>query len=186
MKDNDWSYTIELVLNAIRKNCITLEQIHRDMYFKQKLYLRYFRVPVIIISGCNSIIAVSLQRWIQQDIISLVNCLLALLCGLIGSVEMYLQIQKAMEIHLITEKNLYILSCDICKTLLLDRELRPLPADQYLHETYNNYIKFFESSVLLNKKISDNLLPIDLSIINQTDTKVEDKIFDNVIIDALK
>jgi hypothetical protein len=160
--DNDWSSSIELVLENIRKNCLELERIHKQLYFNMKNKLKWYKLPIIIISGANSVIAVSLQVWIPQEIISMTNCLLALLCGLISSVELYLQIQKRMEVHLISSKEYYVLASDICKVLLLDRSIRPLPADVYLHNTYNNYIKYYEASVLLNNKITDNLLPIDI------------------------
>jgi hypothetical protein len=158
----DWTDDIERVLEQIRINTKDLENIHKLSYFSMKDQLKYYRLPVIVISGCNSVISVSLQTWIAQDIISMTTCILALLCGLIGSVELYLGINKQMEIHLSSSRDYYVLSSDICKTLLLSKEHRPVPAKEYLDEVFNNYIKFYEKSVLINKKLDDKLQPSEI------------------------
>jgi hypothetical protein len=44
--------------------------------------------------------------------------------------------------------------------LSLSREHRPIPAKEYLDEKYNEYVKLFENSNLLNNKILDKLSPI--------------------------
>ena len=161
---SDWTQDIENVLEQIRINSVLLNKEHKKRYFYLTEILRYFRLPVIILSGINSIISVGLQPYIQQGNISVMTCLLALSCSIIGSIELYLTIQKSMENELLSSKDYYILSIDIYKTLALSKDHRPMPAKEYLDEKYNEYVKLFENSNLLAKKITDKLNPLPIGI----------------------
>jgi hypothetical protein len=158
--ENDWSLDIESVLENIRINCVFLTAEHKKRYFSLTTTLKYFRLPVIILSGINSIISVGLQPYLNQGLISVSTCLLALVCSIVGSIELYLTIQKSMENELMASRDYYLLSIDIFKTLSLGREHRPIPAKEYLDEKYNEYVKLFENSNLLDKKLVDKLSPI--------------------------
>lgn len=155
-----WTDDIEDVLEAIRVNCVLLTAEHKKQYFSYKNILQYFRLPIIVISGINSIISVGFQEYMEQSAISMTTCLLALVCSIIASIEMYLAIQKSMEQSLIANKEFYLLGVDIKKTLLLIREHRPIPAKDYLEKCYNMYVKLIENSNALDKKLADKLTPI--------------------------
>jgi hypothetical protein len=124
-------------------------------------------MPVIILNGINSIFAVGLQPYIYQGTISLTNSLIALTCGIIGSIELYLGIQKRLENDMISQRDYYLLGIDIYKTLSLDKANRPIPAKDYLEKSYNIYTKLIESSSTLAKVKGDKLIQIDF------DTDVE-------------
>lgn len=171
MSSESWTQDIENVLDNIRINSIILSNEHKNKYFHLKTILRYFRLPVIIISGINSIVSVGLQPYVDQGIISIMTCLLALICSIIGSIELYLAIQKGMENELVVSKDYYILSVDIYKTLTLSKDHRPIPAKDYLDRKYNDYIKLFENSNLLAKETVDKLNPLP-AIMNSTNTKI--------------
>jgi hypothetical protein len=161
---NDWTDDIEIILEDIRVNCVILTAEHKKMYFSYKNFLQYFRLPIIVISGINSIISVGFQEYMEQSIISMVTCLLALVCSIIASIEMYLAIQKSMEQSLIANKEFYLLGVDIQKTLLLERQHRPVPAKDFLEKCYNMYVKLTENSNVLDKKLTDKLTPIPTGI----------------------
>jgi hypothetical protein len=157
---SDWTKDIEKVLEQIRINCVILSKQHKERYFNLKDTLQYFRLPVIILSGINSIVSVGFQPYLDQGAISMMTCLLALVCSIIGSIELYLSIQKSMENELLASKDYYILSIDIYKTLILSEEHRPIPAKEYLEKKYGEYVKLFENSNLLTKKMIDELNPL--------------------------
>jgi len=163
----DWSDDIDKVLDNIRINCVILSKLHKQRYFELQSSLKYYRMPVIILNGINSIFAVGLQPYIYQGTISLTNSLIALTCGIIGSIELYLGIQKRLENDMISQRDYYLLSIDIYKTLSLDKPNRPIPSKDYLEKSYNIYTKLIESSSTLAKVKGDKLIQIDL------DTDVE-------------
>lgn len=157
---SDWNSDIEIILENIRINCVSLNKEHKKRYFKLKSTLHYYRLPIIILSGINSIVAVGIQNYIEQKTISMITCLLSLTCSIIGSIELYLGIQKQMENELSISKEYYLLSIDIHKTLNLSKEHRPIPAKEYLDKIYSNYCKLIENSNLLPRKIIDKLAEI--------------------------
>ena len=162
----DWSDDIDKVLDNIRINCVLLSKLHKQRYFELKSSLKYYRLPVIILNGVNSIFAVGLQPYINQGTISLTNSLIALTCGIIGSIELYFGIQKRLENDMISQRDYYLLSIDIFKTLSLDKNNRPIPSKDYLEKSYNVYTKLIESSSTLARVKGDKLIPIDLPLIN--------------------
>ena len=157
---NDWSEDIEKVLDQIRMNSVILSKEHKKRYFSLRNILQYFKTPIIIISGINSIVSVGLNPYIEQRTISMMTCLLSLVCSIIGSIELYLAIKKGMETELVSSKDYYILSIDIHKTLTLSKDHRPIPAKEYLENKYNEYVKLYENSNLLPQKIKDSLSPL--------------------------
>lgn len=161
---SSWTDDIDLVLNNIRINCVILNKLHKQRYFELKSTLKYYRLPVIILNGANSIIAVGLQPYANQGAISLTTSLIALTCGIIGSIELYFGIQKRLESDLVSQRDYYLLSVDIFKTLSLDKVNRPIPAKDYLEKSYNTYTKLIESSSTLNRVKGDKLIPIEINL----------------------
>ena len=163
MTDIGWTDDIDEVLNNIRLNCVILSKLHKQRYFELQSTLKYYRLPVIILNGINSIFAVGLQPYINQGTISLTNSLIALTCGIIGSIELYFGIQKRLENDMISQRDYYLLGIDIYKTLSLDKANRPIPSKDYLEKSYNVYTKLIESSATLAKVKGDKLIPIELN-----------------------
>jgi len=157
---NDWTEDIEQVLDKIRRNSSLLSEEHKKNFFRFKNALQYFRLPLIVISGINSVISVGMQNYLEQKTISGITCVLSLICSVIGSIELFLAIQKRVESELISSRDYYLLSIDIQKTLLLSREHRPVPAKEYLDKSFNNYIKLREQSNLVKKAVKDELADI--------------------------
>lgn len=168
--NDDWSQDIEVVLEKIRINSVILSNYHKKRYFILKENLKYYRLPVIVISGVNSIVSVGLQPYLKQSTISIMTCLLALICSIIGSIELYLMIQKSMEIEMISQRDYYLLSIDIYKVLSLGYQHRPIPAKEYLEKCYNTYCKLIENSNTVCKKIEDSLVVIPVQNIRKIES----------------
>ena len=162
-KISTWTTDIDNLLNNIRINCLLLCKCHKKRYFENKDRIKWYRLPVIILNGVNSIISVGLQPYTNQGVISLTTSLISLTCGIVGSIELYLGIQKKLENDMISQRDYYLLSVDIFKTLSLKIENRPIPAKDFLEKSYNTYAKLIESSETLLKKIDDKLIPINMN-----------------------
>lgn len=167
---------IDALLENIRQNSVTQASSHKKRYMVLKSRLKWYRLPVIALSAINSVFSIGLQPWLEQGTISVLNSGLALLCGIIGSVELYLQINKQMEQTLISSKDFYVLATDIFRYLKLRRENRHVTASVFIDETYNRYIKLIQSSLLLKKRIDDKLtgecvmLPSGFHLVPSIDT----------------
>lgn len=157
---NVWGSDIESILEKIRVNSVILSKAHKREYHKLKHLLTYFRIPIIIFSAFNSVMSVGLQPYITQGIISVSTCLISLIIGVISSIELYLSIQTTMELELSVSKDYYTLSVNIYKMLQLDRNNRNTDSHSFLDQNYGEYLKLFEKSNLLKKRITDDLTPL--------------------------
>lgn len=152
---------IEGILDKLRRNSIQLNYSHKKQYEKLKNKLIYYRVPTIILSSINSVFSVGLSAYMPQQDVSVINCLISLICGIIVSVELYLQLEKSMAIEYDVSKSYYLLGIEIQKFLLTDRPNRSIDCAPFLDKSYNQYTKLFESSRLLEKSIHDNLCDLN-------------------------
>jgi len=171
-----WTKDIDDILHSIRLNSLRLCKRHKERYFANKYRIMWYRLPVIVLNGANSIISVGLQPYADQGTISLTTSLIALTCGIIGSIELFLGVQKKMENDMISQRDYYLLSIDIHKTLALKPKNRPIPAKDYLEKSYNTYTKLIESSEALLKKIDDKLIPIDIQFnVSERDVDIDEE-----------
>ena len=166
----DWTEDIESVLENIRINSVVFSEYHKKRYYVYKSYLKYFKLPLIVLSSLTSIASVGLSTYINQQDVSLVTCLLSLASAIIASIEMYLGIQKSMENELLSSRNFQLLGYEIFKTLSLARDHRLVNGKVFLDEKFQDYLKLIENSKLINnKKFKDALAPLpDLFKIQST------------------
>ena len=172
-----WTPDIESVLENIRVNSVLMSNQHKKRYLYLKYLLNYFRLPVIVVSGLNSVFSVGLQPYMKQDIISVMTCLLSLICGIIGSIELFLAIQTQMENELLTSKDYYLLSIDIFKILSLHPDNRCVDGRAFLDDKYGTYVKLIENSNVIVKKISDKLAPIPGKILSAADGAISPEVW---------
>jgi len=151
---------IEIVLDKIRENCVTLSNRHKRNYIALKSMLKYYRIPAIIFSALNVFASVGLQPYIQQGYISLITCGISLISGVIGSIELFNGIQNSLELELNSSKDFYILGIDIFRLLSLKEENRGVDLKAYLEEKYQVYCKLIEQSNIVDKTMIDKLTPM--------------------------
>jgi hypothetical protein len=155
-----WSDDYEKICDSIRQNSVLLGSYHKKRYLYLKYILQFFRIPVIILSGLNSVISVGVQNFVQQQTISVITCVISFVCSMVGSIELYLQIQTQMDNELSMSKEFYMLSIEIYKCLSLERHHRILDGKSFLEEKFSIYEKLIESSGVINQKITDKLTPL--------------------------
>lgn len=156
--ESDWSSEIEAVSENLRVNCVNMSEYHRRRYYHYKGYGKYFRIPLIILASLNSTASVGLQPVLEQQIISGITCLIGMAMGIIGAIELYLGIQSNMELELKQSKDFYTLAIELYKILALRKENRSEGGKDYLNKQYAKYIKLVESSNLLTRKLTIDLL----------------------------
>jgi hypothetical protein len=143
-ENSEWSSDIEGVLDNIRFNCAILNEQHKKQYFYYKSFSKYFRLPLLLLSGINSVVSIGLNNYIVQKNVSLICCLLSLITGIITSIELYLGIESSMANELEASREFYLLSIDIYKTLKLNRANRSVDGGAYLESCLAKYSKLFE------------------------------------------
>ena len=139
------------ILNKIRHNCVNLSIYHNRRYHTYKnILFSAFRVPLILLAGGNSFIAVGMQNYISQSNISIINALLSILCGIVTSIELLLNLQKRMEQELESYKNYYKLSIEIFKFIKLDPLDREEESKDFLPKIYQTYEEYVTKGNAVN------------------------------------
>lgn len=156
--EHEWTLDLERVLDKIRMNSTELSEYHKERYYRYRGYLKYFRIPTIILSAFSSVFSVGLQNFVNQGIVSIVTCLIGLFVGILNSLELFLSITQTMESELTHSRDFYLLSVDIFKTLLLNPEHRLATGRAYLDEKYSTYCKLVENSILVDKVLNDRMV----------------------------
>jgi hypothetical protein len=161
---NGWSDDIETLLRDMEYNSGILSQIHKANYLALHEYIKYFKLPIIVLSSVNSIFSVGLSTYLDQQLVSSINCLISLICGIISSIELYLGLQKKIENELLSYRDYYLLSIKINNCLKLKREHRSEPNGQlFLTDITNVYTGLFESSEIHAQNFKDRLMSIDIT-----------------------
>jgi len=158
--ENNWTADVNDILDKIRINSIVLSNEHKSTYFKLSSRIKWFRVPVILLSALGSMFGMGLNPYLPQLVITELCSVMSLVVGLIGSLELFLAISNKMENELVQSKELYLLAIEIQKTLLLDIKNRNGDGMAYLEDKFNMYSKLIENSYLLECKILDELTPL--------------------------
>jgi len=148
---------MESILEKIRKNSVILSHHHKKYYIYLKERLKYFRIPVIVLSSINTVLSISLDKYTQYS--SIVICGINLIVTIISSIELFLNIQKQIENNLILQSGFYTLSINIYKILQLNRTNRTVKGIDFLNECFDEYNRLFHLSTL--QTIKDSLTPLE-------------------------
>lgn len=160
---HNWSMDVEKRLQAIQDNSAQQALISKKEYLDLMHIQQFFKIPVIVLSGINSVFAVGLTSYASQSAVSIINCLLAFVCATIGSIELYLNISKKIEISLASFQSFYLLSVKINNTLKLEREHRSeLDGRKFLADCLNEYEQLFSQNNVSPENINDKLIHIEL------------------------
>lgn len=163
MESHNYTKDIESILENIRVNSVLLHKEHQKRYLQLKDTLKYYKIPIIVISSISSIVSMS-QQYLDQDIITILNMCMGLCCSIIGSIELFFGIASQMIAELDVSREYHILAMDIFKCLSLKPENRSSEGRTYLEHTYATYIKLVEKSHVVRKKIEDRLCMIPKDI----------------------
>ena len=147
-KEASWSDDIILILNNLLDNIKELESIHKTNYLLLRDLLFRIRVPIIVISAINSIIAIGLNTYVSQNITSAINCFLSLTTGILGSLELFFKIQSNMDLEFQTYQNLKLLGIKIAKELKLESCNRATEGLIFLNDCISQYHSIFENSIV--------------------------------------
>lgn len=158
---NNWTADVNYILDQIRINSIVLSNQHKKSYFALASKLKWFRIPMILLSTVVSVFNVGLPTYVKQITVNQICSIISLFVGFIGSLELFLAIGTRMENELVQSKELYLLAIEIQKTLLLEIANRNGDGIAYLEDKFNTYSKLIENSQLLDSKVVDMLTPIE-------------------------
>lgn len=163
--DHNWSNDVEVQLQNIEVNSKQQADISKSQYLELIFLQKYFKIPVIVISGLNSVFAIGLNSFVPQNGVSIINCILAFIVATMGSIELYLGITKRMDIALNTYQSFYLLSVKINNCLRLERSHREqMDGRSFLIACLNEYEQLFTQNNITADKYEDKLTNIEIIV----------------------
>jgi hypothetical protein len=153
-----WTEDIEGVLKNILHNCNELQRRHKSLFLYYQSSLKYFQLPLIVLSSVNSVLAVTLSNYISQSKTSLVNCIFSLVCASISSVQLFLKLEDRMKQELQAYYNFKLLAIKIGSTLKLNPKNRDIDGSKFLDDCLTKYRAYFEGALVLSGKIDDKIV----------------------------
>ena len=159
--ENQWTDDVEQILNNILSNCVLMSDHHKQEHLNYSKRLKFYKLPIIIFSGCNSIISIGGSSFFSQSATSFTNCFISLIISIIGSIELFLQINKRSDQELESYYDFYNLSVKISTLLKLDRNNREEEPKLFLTKIINEYTTIFNES-LVNGLENDKLIKLNL------------------------
>lgn len=140
-KEKIWTDNIERVLDHLRLNCAQLSNYHRYKYIYYKHQVKWFKIPIILLSGVNTFVAVGMQTVLGQFYVSIITSIVSLFCGIITGIEMFMKFQDKMVTELNTHRDYYKISIEIYKVISIDRKSREISGTTFLDAKFSEYEK---------------------------------------------
>lgn len=165
---HNWSTEIETNLKNIAINCSQQCEVSKKNYIDLLEKQKFFSIPIIVISALNSIFAVGLGMYINQQSVSVVNCIMSFFVSVIQSIALYLNISKRIDTNITCYRNYYLLSVKINNILNLKRNQRQEnDAFAFLNECLAEYEAIFNIMNVTTDKINDMLIELNEIKINK-------------------
>jgi amino acid permease len=163
-KEEEWTTDIELILSNILFNCNAMSQHHKLEHVRYSNRLKYYKLPIIIFSGINSILSIGGSSFFSQEATSFLNCFISLIISIIGSIELFLQINKRADQELQSYYAFYNLSIKISTVLTLDKNHRTEHEPKlFLTSVINEYTTVFNEALLNGLEENDKVIKIDIA-----------------------
>lgn len=130
----------------------------KDYQYYQKLSSR-FNIPILIVSATNALCAISLNDFLSQKFVSILNAILSSGTGVLGSIQLYMKLNEKMANALRSSINFKRIALKISKELSIDRAQRSTQGETFLTECFAEFNTTIEQGNPIEKKLA-NLLTL--------------------------
>lgn len=157
MKEDPWHDREEAFLTKIEQQCNDYAAHHsKDHMYYNKLSSR-FNIPILIISSINALTAISLNSFLDQEYVSILNAVLSAGTGVLGSIQLYMKLNEKMANALRASILMKRLALKISKELSVDRDLRATEGQAFLQECFAEFNSALEQGNPIEKKLRNHL-----------------------------
>jgi hypothetical protein len=157
MKEDGWHDKEEAFLKKIEAQCNAYHSyFNKDYQYYHTLSSR-FNIPILVISSINALTAISLNEFLSQTYVSILNAVLSAGTGILGSIQLYMKINEKMSNALRSGILMKRLALKISKEMSIDRDQRGTVGQQFLQESFSEFNAALEQANPIEKKIQNFL-----------------------------
>ena len=157
MKEDPWHDKEEEFLTKIEKQCNAYTAyFNKDYQYYHKLSSR-FNIPILVVSSINALTAISLNDFLGQRYVSILNAVLSAGTGILGSIQLYMKINEKMANALRSGILMKRLALKISKELSVDRAQRSTEGQAFLQDCFGEFNAALEQANPIEKKLQNFL-----------------------------
>jgi hypothetical protein len=160
MSEINFTPDVIALCEKIRLNSGVLHEYNRKLFLKYTERIRYYRIPVLLLSSVASVWSIAGTSFLPQSEVSLLNMLFGLIAGSITSLELFNKLDEKIRNAEELSHKFYTLSVEINKMIMLDDCNRSVDGKDFLNECFNSYVKLLENSFIMNDKVVDKLIEL--------------------------
>ena len=157
MREDPWHDKEEDFLKKLELQCNSYHAYFNKDYMYYHGLASKFNIPILIISSINALCAISLNDFLGQRYVSILNAILSAGTGVLGSIQLYLKINEKMSNALRSGILMKRLALKISKELSIDRDQRATEGQAFLSECFSEFNAALEQSNPIEKKIQNFL-----------------------------
>ena len=157
MKEDLWHDKQEEFLRKIELQCNSYHVYFSKDYMYYHGLASKFNIPILVISSVNALTAISLNDFLGQRYVSILNAILSAGTGILGSIQLYMKINEKMANALRSGILMKRLALKISKELSVDREQRATEGQAFLQECFSEFNAALEQSNPIEKKVANFL-----------------------------
>jgi hypothetical protein len=152
-----WHEAEEAYLKKLQHQC---EELHKHNMKEHLYYDRLsnkFNIPILVISAINSLCAVSLNSFLEQKYVSVLNAILSASTGALGSIQLFLKVNEKTTKATRAALGFKRISLKISKELALDRQVRTTEGPTFVTDCFTDYNQVLEAANPIEKKLQEFL-----------------------------
>jgi len=155
---NYWTINQVEFLHKLKAQCLEYSEFNRKQVKKYTTTNTHFNIPILVLSGLNSFVALGLQPFVKQEYISIINSVLSLTCGILSSTALYMKYNEKINTCVSCSHDLNDLHATIFKELSLDEDSRSMDGKDFCNKMFDEYTKIMQKHLVPKKHIQMFLL----------------------------
>lgn len=157
MREDPWHDKEEEFLKKIEMQCNAYQAYFNKDYVYYHSLSSKFNIPILIVSSINALTAISLNDFLGQRYVSILNAVLSAGTGILGSIQLYMKINEKMSNALRSGILMKRLALKISKEMSIDRAQRGTIGQQFLQECFSEFNAALEQANPIEKKVQNFL-----------------------------
>lgn len=157
MREDPWHKKEEEYLEKIERQCNAYSNYFSKDYKYYHALSSRFNIPILVVSSINALTAISLNDFLSQRYVSILNAVLSAGTGILGSIQLYMKINEKMANALRSQILMKRLALKISKELSIDREQRATEGQAFLQECFGEFNAALEQANPIEKNINNFL-----------------------------
>ena len=152
-QETKWHYEEHDLLDKLEKQCNELyRHCIKEYTYYNKLSTK-FNVPILVVSALNALCAISLNDFLEQKYVSILNAVLSAGTGVLGSIQLYLKLNEKMTNSLRSSINVKKLAIKISKEIKLKPVDRSTNGHDFMSECYAEFNTILEQGNPIENKL---------------------------------